>query len=81
MKTHVAKLITFNALLNITDLLAPKANTHVISIVMPNAIKSGGRSVTVVHTSVTTTKNTNISNDPINYTLKKLKFQKDDFTF
>lgn len=48
MKTHVAKLITFNALLNITDLLAPSASTHVISMVMPNAIKSGGRSVTGV---------------------------------
>lgn len=32
-------------LLNITDLLAPKINTHVINIVIPNAIKSGGRPI------------------------------------
>lgn len=46
MNTHVAKLTAFNVLLNITDLLAPSAKTQVISIVMPNAIKSGGRPVT-----------------------------------
>lgn len=45
MNTHVAKLIAFNVLLKITDLLAPNANTQVISRVMPNAIKSGGRPV------------------------------------
>lgn len=41
MNTHVAKLIAFSALLNRTDLLAPNANMHVITIVIPNAIKSG----------------------------------------
>lgn len=45
MNTHVAKLIAFNVLLNITDLLAPRARTQVINIVIPNAIKSGGRPV------------------------------------
>lgn len=41
MNTHVAKLIAFRVLLNKTDLLAPNANIHVMTIVIPNAIKSG----------------------------------------
>lgn len=44
MNTQVAKFIAFNVLLNITDLLAPNAKTHVINSVMPKAIKSGVRS-------------------------------------
>lgn len=44
MNTQVAKFIAFNVLLNITDLLAPNAKTHVINSVIPNAIKSGVRS-------------------------------------
>lgn len=44
MNTQVAKFTAFNVLLNITDLLAPNAKTHVINSVIPNAIKSGVRS-------------------------------------
>lgn len=47
MNTHVAKFIAFNVLLNMTDLLAPNAKTHVINSVMPNAIKSGVRPTNV----------------------------------
>lgn len=42
MKTQTAKLTVFRTLLNITDLLAPHARTHVIRSVMMKAMKSGG---------------------------------------
>ena len=43
MNTQVATFTALSALLKITDLLAPSANTPVIHNVMPNAMKSGGR--------------------------------------
>lgn len=52
MKTHVAILIAFNVLLNITDLLAPRAKTQVITNVIPNAIKSGGRPNIVIDSAI-----------------------------
>jgi hypothetical protein len=52
MKTHVARLTVFRTLLNITDLLAPHARTHVMSRVIINAMKSGGRPKTVPKVSL-----------------------------
>lgn len=45
-------MIAFNVLLNITDLLAPRARTQVITNVIPNAIKSGGRPNIVIDSAI-----------------------------
>lgn len=47
MNTQAAKLMVFKTLLNMTDLLAPQARTHVINRVIVNAMKSGGLPNTV----------------------------------
>lgn len=61
MNTHVAKLMAFNALLNITDLLAPNASTQVINSVILNAIKSGGRPTHFFRENeITLTQNNNV---------------------